>query len=143
MTPSEIRHKLMAGGYSPIPVEGKIPALKAWERKFETNDDEIKFWATVYNRASNTGVLTERTPCIDIDIKMPEAAEAVEALARERFEEGGYFLVRIGEWPKRCIPLRTEEPFPKIISNLTAPSGATEKIELLARGQQAVFYGTH
>ena len=42
---------------------------------------------------------------------------AVEELARERFEERGYVLVRIGKAPKRAVLLRTDTPFPKIVRN--------------------------
>lgn len=143
-TPAEIRRKLLNAGYSPIPVEGKIPVLKQWEKKIETNDEEIKFWGTVYDRAGNTGVLTRCTPTLDVDILDTDAAEAVEALARERFEELGYILVRIGQAPKRCVPFRTNEPFKKIAVSLIAPNGSEgQKIELLCDGQQVVVDGIH
>jgi hypothetical protein len=47
-------------------------------------------------------VLTRTSPAFDIDILDPEAAEAVERLARERFEESGVFPVRFGNlrWVK-------------------------------------------
>jgi AAA domain-containing protein/bifunctional DNA primase/polymerase-like protein len=138
-----LRGWLAQRGFSPIPCEGKRPALMAWEKHTQTNREEIALWATVYSRAENTGVLTRLMPTIDIDIKNTEAADAIEELARERFEERGYFLVRFGEAPKRAIPLRTNDPFPKIIGNLTAPNGETEKIELLCDGQQVVFFGIH
>ena len=80
-------------------------------------------------------------PAIDIDIRDPFAAEAVEALARERFEERGYFLVRFGEPPKRAILLRTDQPFPKIVRNLTAPNGDEHKLEILCDGQQVIVFG--
>src|SRR4029077_14042201 len=132
----DLRKSLWRGGYSPIPLEGKLPVLKAWEKKITTNVEEIALWSKIYDRAENTGALTRVMPTLDIDIKNEEAAKAIEDLARERFEERGHVLVRIGQPPKRAIPLRTNEPFKKIISNLTAPSGASEKIELLCDGQQ-------
>ena len=138
-----LRLLLYRNGYPPIPVEGKRPIQKAWETKTETNAGEIDLWNKVYPTARNTGVLTRLMPTIDIDIKMQEAAEAVERLVAEKFEERGYVLVRIGEPPKRAIPFRTESPFSKITANLTAPSGATEKIELLCDGQQVVCFGVH
>jgi hypothetical protein len=39
--------------------------------------------------------------------------------------------------------LRAVTPFPKIVANLVAPDGSTEKIELLADGQQFVAAGIH
>ena len=114
---TSLRQQLWRSGYSPIPCDGKRPAPKAWEQKTETNAGEIELWEKVYRTASNTGILTRLTPAIDIDITDEAAAEAVAALARERFEERGYILVRIGKAPKRAVLLRTDTPFPKITRN--------------------------
>jgi putative DNA primase/helicase len=139
-----LRRKLLANGYATIPDEGKRPPLKEWQKKVDANADEIRLWEKLYPSASNTGILTATMPTLDIDITNPEAAEAVEALARERFEERGYVLVRVGQAPKRAIPFRTDTAFKKIAVNIIAPNGATEqKIELLATGQQVVADGIH
>lgn len=74
-------------------------------------------------------------PTFDIDVLNPEASEAVEVLVRERFEERGHILVRIGLAPKRAIPFRTDKPFDKIEVNFIAPDGsAGQKFELLSDG---------
>jgi AAA domain/Bifunctional DNA primase/polymerase, N-terminal len=144
LSPTAQRLELLANGYAPIPVEGKRPPLKDWQKKTNANATEIDLWRKVYPHATNTGVLTQLTPALDIDITNPEAAEAVEALVRERFEERGYVLTRIGQAPKRAILLRTDTPFKKITGNVIAPNGDTDqKIELLADGQQAVVFGIH
>lgn len=140
---TELRRRLMASGYSPIPCDGKRPVLKAWEKKAETNAGEIALWDHLYPSAANTGILTRLMPTLDIDIKDEAPAEAVEELARERFEERGYILVRIGEAPKRAIVLRTDKPFPKIVRNLTARNGTEHKIEILCDGQQVIAFGRH
>jgi Protein of unknown function (DUF3987)/Bifunctional DNA primase/polymerase, N-terminal len=140
---TELRCRLMASGYSPIPCNGKRPVLSAWEKKIETNAGEIALWEKTYSSAANTGILTRLTPTLDIDIKDEAPAEAVEELARERFEERGYILVRIGQAPKRAIVLRTDKPFPKIVRNLTAPNGTEHKIEILCDGQQVIAFGEH
>ena len=82
-------------------------------------------------------------PTIDIDIMHPEAAAAIEALAREHFEERGYILVRFGKAPKRAILLRTDEPFKKIVRKFAMPDGSEQKLEVLSNGQQVVCYGLH
>jgi hypothetical protein len=139
-----LRLQLWANGYAPLPIEGKRPPLKNWQKKIDANAAEIELWEKVYPYATNTGILTQLTPTIDIDITNPEAAEAVEALARERFEERGFMLVRTGQAPKRAILLRTDTLFKKITANVITPSGDTDqKIELLADGQQVVVFGTH
>jgi hypothetical protein len=144
MDPTECRLRLHGAGFAPLPLNGKKPAIAAWTAKGDTNDSEIRLWGSLYPYSINTGILTRLAPAIDIDILNPEAAEAVEELARERFEERGYFLVRTGKAPKRAILLRTLEPFKKIQALLIAPNGDTEqKIEILGDGQQLVVAGIH
>jgi hypothetical protein len=139
-----LRLQLLANGYAPIPVDGKRPPLKDWQKKINPNAEEIELWEKTYPYAENTGILTAITPTLDIDIKNPEAAEAIEGMVSERFEECGYVLVRVGQAPKRAIPFRTDTAFKKIAVNITAPNGDTEqKIELLAAGQQVVVDGIH
>ncbi len=141
---ADYRCKLWQNGYAPIPLLGKRPPLTGWQQKIDTNEDEIRLLTRTYTYALNTGILTKFTPCIDIDLLNEEAAKAVEDLARERFEERGYFLVRIGKAPKRAILFRTNDPFPKCSLSLVAPNGdATQKIEVLADGQQVVVAGVH
>jgi AAA domain/Bifunctional DNA primase/polymerase, N-terminal len=144
LTPTALRLKLLANAYPPLPVEGKRPPLKGWQKKTDANAVEIELWEKVYPYATNTGILTQLTPTLDIDITNPEAAEAIEALARERFEERGFVLIRTGQAPKRAILLRTNTPFKKITGKVIAPNGDTDqKIELLADGQQVVVFGAH
>ena len=138
-----LRQQLRNAGYSPVPVQGKAPPAKAWQEKIDTNDAEIELWDRIYPYADNTGILTRLTPTIDIDILNCQAAEAIEALAQERFEERGHVLTRIGQAPKRAIPLRTDVPFKKIVGNVVAPNGSEQKIELLGDGQQVVVFGIH
>jgi len=141
--PTEVRRRLLAAGYSPVPCVGKTPVLKGWQTIIEPTAREIEWWSRTSPAATNTGILTRLTPTLDIDILDPEAAKAVEALARERFEERGDVLPRFGKPPKRCIPFRTETPFPKIVVNFDRPDGAGEKLELLCDGQQFIADGVH
>lgn len=138
------RLSLLAGGYAPLPLIGKRPIFEDWPKRLEVTALEIERWTRASPAAANTGILTKFTPVLDIDIFLdPEAAAAVVQLARERFEELGYFLVRAGNWPKRAIPFRTDVPFPKIKVEVIAPDGKTEKLEFLCDGQQAVVHGIH
>ena len=137
------RLRLVAAGYSPVPIEGKRPPMKDWQSKFKTSRAEIVLWEKSWPTSSNTGVLTKFVPALDIDIMHAEAADAIEALAREQFEERGHIAVRFGKAPKRAILLRTDEPFAKLARVFTAPNGSEEKIEILADGQQVVAFGTH
>jgi Family of unknown function (DUF5906)/Bifunctional DNA primase/polymerase, N-terminal len=149
-----LRLKLLAAGFIPIPLYGKEPpaygknnktkGLTGWQKLQDVSAEQIRMWGLTWPDADNTGVLTAYTPTIDIDIKIEEAAEAVEDLARKRFEDRGCFLVRIGQAPKRAIPLRGAAPFSKITANVVAPDGSTgQKIELLCDRQQVVVAGIH
>jgi hypothetical protein len=103
----------------------------------------IEMWAKTWPDAKNTGVLTRLTPALDLDILNEEAVRTIEDHVRERYEERGPILVRVGRSPKRAILFHTIEPFAKILANVVAPNGSTEKIEFLADGQQVVCFGTH
>ena len=52
-------------------------------------------------------------------------------------------LLRTGKPPKRAIPFQTSTPFNKLVVNLIAPNGGTQKIEFLGNGQQMVAAGVH
>jgi hypothetical protein len=149
---------LRAAGYCPIPLYGKEPpvynakrknnshrGLADWEQLTEVTPEQIDIWSKIWPDSINTGCLTFNMPVVDFDILDEEAARAVEALVRERFEERGYILVRIGKPPKRAIPFRAAiEPFKTFKASLTAPNGSEgEKIELLADGAQLVVAGIH
>jgi hypothetical protein len=93
------RLQLRAGGFSPLPLNGKRALMEGWARLGDATEHEIRRWTRTRPAETNTGVLTRTSPAFDIDILDPEA---VERLARERFEESGVFPVRFGNlrWVK-------------------------------------------
>src|SRR5262249_54276549 len=149
----ELRLALCANGYTPLPLFGKEPpiygknnkhkGLEKWQLLHNVTRDMLEIWGRSWPDAGNTGILTRLTPALDADILNEEAAKAVEDLVRERFEERGYILVRIGLAPKRAILFRTLDTFDKITVNFTETRGKPEKIELLCNGQQLVADGIH
>jgi putative DNA primase/helicase len=145
MTPTTaLRHQLCAAGYVPLPLIGKRPVLKDWQKRTDASPGDVDIWEGLYPAATNTGALTRLMPTFDIDITNPDAAEAVEGMVRERFEERGHIPCRVGKAPKRAIPFRTNTPFPKITGAIIAPDGsADQKIEFLCDGQQVVLAGIH
>jgi hypothetical protein len=140
---TERRLQLRAKGFLPIPLHGKVPPLKQWQTYTVISVDMIVLWGKVFPDAENTGCLTRYTPTLDLDILNEEGAIAVEDMIRQRFEERGYLLVRIGKAPKRSVLFRTNTPFKKITVNLIARNSSAEKIEFLADGQQVVVHGRH
>jgi hypothetical protein len=142
--PAEVRHQLLAGGYSPLPLVGKSPVIKNWQKLITVTAHEVDSWTRSCPAALNTGILTRLTPVLDVDVLDPEAAAAIERLAQERFEERGCLLVRFGAVPKRAIPFRTDDPFAKITAKLIAPDGSdSQRLELMCDGQQVVVDGEH
>jgi hypothetical protein len=142
--PAAFRRRVLAAGFSPLPLIGKQPVLKDWQKHDGVSDLEIGTWTKRFPLATNTGILTARVPVLDLDILDPEAAAAVEALAKQRFEEIGYVPIRFGSFPKRAIPFRTDTTFPKITVPLIAPDGSLgQRLEFLCAGQQLVIDGVH
>lgn len=142
-----LRKHLRDDAYDPIPVitNGKKPLLDKWQTKIKVSDAEIDSWDKRPGEKS-TGLLTHRLPGFDIDIKVLDAAVAVEKLVHARFKGQGKILVRVGYAPKRLVPFKTDKPFKKIVVNLIAPGDIEhkgQKIELLAEGQQFVAFGIH
>jgi hypothetical protein len=140
---TELRLRLLNAGYAPVPLNGKAPVLDEWQL-VELTPAEVRSWPERFQFAKGSGARTQYMPTIDADILVAEAAAAVEALVRERFEERGHILVRVGLAPKRAIPFRTDTPFEKIKVPLIAPDGKEgQKIELLCDGQQLACFGIH
>src|SRR4249920_3509749 len=137
----EVRQALADGGYQPIPTTGKIPPFSRWQKIENVSHSMLLAWDRNWPRARNTGILTRVTPTIDIDVLNEPAAVAVEDLVRERFDNRGYILARIGRAPKRAIIFRTLEPFSKLTTNFVSTDA--EKIEFLCDGQQVVAHGIH
>ena len=137
-----VRRELVRRGYtSLLPLFGKVPAMAKWQEVANVSHEMIRMWSLSWVDATNTSILTRDTPTLDLDILNEEAARACEDFVRDRFEDVGYVLTRIGQPPKRAIPFRTQTPFAKIAVNFVSERG--EKIELLASGQQCVVHGVH
>jgi hypothetical protein len=149
---TEQRLKLRALGYNPVPLAGKAVTLKAWQKRTETTEHEIRSWAHTHPAQTNTGILTRNNPAFDIDIlSSAEIADAAAEVAESELAAiGGRVMVRFGRKPKRAILCRTTEPFKKIRVELdsffTEPDTGEIKhdaIELLGDGQQLACFGIH
>jgi putative DNA primase/helicase len=147
----EIAPRLEEAGYEPIPITlprpddpqaGKRPAVADW-----TKGGAVAQWLPRY-RHYGVGILTRRTPAVDIDVRHLDAAEAVEALA---YRVLGQAPVRIGLAPKRLLVYRAAAPFPKLKSGLfimpgdvpDEPGYKPHAVEILGDGEQFVAFGTH
>jgi hypothetical protein len=118
--------------------------LPNWQDKIDTGTEDFNFWDERYAAATNTGVLTGPMPALDIDIKDPDAAVAIEETVKDWVgDSSSEVLVRFGNPPKRAIPFRTNKPFSKIVRAFQDAHGVTHRLEFLGEGQQVVVHGTH
>jgi hypothetical protein len=129
--------------------EGKAPTKARWQNygTGQTDGDlaGLLRWRARQPGIWGTGILTARTPAIDIDVRHEAVAREIVALAHTML---GPAPQRFGAAPKVLLPYRTDEPFPKIVSRQFLMPGDEDDadphlIEILADGQQFVAYAVH
>ncbi len=135
---TELRLKLLAAGYDPVPAIGKRALLKDWQ-KIEIIPEVIHGWEADA-RLTNTGIRCGGAVGVDIDILDPALSERVKNLALQIL--GDTNLVRIGRAPKQLLVYRTESPMRKKIWS-AGPEKDSNKIEVLGAGSQFIAFGTH
>jgi hypothetical protein len=114
LSPEDVRRRLRANGYHPIPLLGKKAFLPGWPKCDDLTEFQLLSWSRTRPAETNTGILTRTCPAIDIDVPHhPDAAATVEDYVRNRLGDRGKILVRFGLHPKRAILCRTDAPFPK------------------------------
>jgi hypothetical protein len=134
------RKRLLAAGYRPIPVNGKVPPIAGWQG-IEATKAMIDAWETSCAHATNTGILTRNTAAIDIDVLDAAVADELQHIAERLI---GRSPVRIGQAPKRAMLYRANVPFEKLATPVCFSSdGRAHKVEVLCDGQQIVIDGIH
>jgi hypothetical protein len=160
--PTRLRLTLLRNGYWPVPITapnyqhedvrspGKQPFFKRWQNVCVAPTEEtVEGWTTAVRNHPSTGLLCNRTPGVDIDVRVPELAKQLVAIARTMLDVTP--LERVGMAPKTLLCYRTETPFKKISTeefvlpgdDPTVPGYKWHKVEILAEGQQFVAYGIH
>ncbi len=140
MTPYQRKAvSLVENGYAILPIQSgeKRPTFNGW-RQYQATADRIE---REWQGKGNIGILTDRTPAIDIDIKDEAMALEMERVVLDLL---GDAPVRIGMAPKRLLVFRTSAPFRKVDSGFfTDAEGVQHKVEVLGEGQQFVAFGIH
>jgi putative DNA primase/helicase len=137
------RKRLLAGGYRPIPANGKAVHLAGWPSLRPTEAD-IEAWARDRPSDTNTGLLTRDTPAPDIDVLDPDVAVELHREFLSMIGNGGRVIWRVGQAPKHAFLCRTDAPFKKIATpTFISPDGRKHKVEVLCDGQQIIVDGTH
>jgi Primase C terminal 2 (PriCT-2)/Bifunctional DNA primase/polymerase, N-terminal len=128
-------------GYDCIPVAGKRPIMEEWQKGCPAAR-----WSLYADHG--LGILTERTPAVDIDCLDEGLAGKIQAAAERAL--GGDPPWRVGLWPKRLLPYRLDgDPFNKIkitwrgLGDQRHEPTRPPAVEVLARGQQFVCIGVH
>ena len=123
----------------PIKKESKAPVINGWQNTKATPED-IENWANNLHQGGY-GVLTSRTPAIDIDCHDKAITQKVVDYCERAL---GISPKRVGLPPKILLVYKTEIPFKKIFSpTFKDPSGTKHKVEILGEGQQFVAFGIH
>jgi hypothetical protein len=133
--------QLIENGYEPVAVQGKRALGTGWSTRPNTIEAVAAERAALPN-ATNTGLRTGRLVGLDIDIRDPDQAEAMQAIAFEVLDNGP--MMRIGSKGAMLV-YRNEAPIPKITISDRPPGGGKRRtlVEILGKGQQFVAYGTH
>lgn len=138
---AEVAPRLHAHGYDVVPIalRAKRPLPQDWPHYIFRPADARSFML------AGAGILTARTPAVDIDVRDEALARELEELA---FKMLGAAPRRIGQPPKVLLVYRTEHPFNKITTRGyrlpgDAPDDKSHRVEILATGQQFVAYNIH
>lgn len=136
---------LVRNGYRiiPIPAKTKAPKLDEWESVVAT-EALVRKWAAKGYAEGTIGILTERTPAVDLDILDDDFSREMQTFVEGLVGTALPLLVRIGRAPKRLLLFCTGEPFTKVASSFFVdPAGTKHRVEVLGAGQQFVAYGIH
>lgn len=134
--------KLIEQGYSVIPiVRGKkYPKEKNWTKIAATSED-ITRWVGNGKDYASVGVLCEKTPAIDLDIR---DLVLTKFMREQIYKIAGKAPTRVGMTPKALLPFRADKPFGKMSSKkFKDPDGKEHQVEVLGDGGQFVAFGTH
>jgi hypothetical protein len=136
------RLQLLANGYVPVPCNGKVPTITAWQNGMPSVD-EIRQWTKHCKNATNTGITTAYVPTCDIDVTNVDIADEIQTMI-ERLIGADPLLIKFGRRPKRSILFRTALPFEKVqTGEWIDQDGVAHRVEILGDGQQTVVFGVH
>lgn len=134
---AELRKRLLANGYRPLPLLDKGIRIKGWST-VEIDDD----WLAQYARSGrykNTGIRCDDLIAFDIDVNDEDLADDIE----EKIEKicGPSEYCRVGRWPRRLLLYRlVGDP----IRSARSGKFDSHQVELLAgSGRQFAAFGIH
>jgi len=132
------RIDLVANGYEPLPLKGKIP-IPGWQ-KDEINAERLSVWDEQHSGYLNTGLRTGTLAVVDNDVTDGELSKAVDSLIEKIL--GPSPLRRVGSKGGATFYFN-ESPIKKLWVSGADVSGLTHKLEILGKGQQCACFGFH
>ena len=147
-----IAPELEASGFAPLPISLPHPsdpdARQEAARVAADLVERRRPWprACRATPAAAPGILTATTPAVDIDVRHPELADAIDRMVVARARRRAR-AVRPGAQAAAGLPHRrrrspSSRP-PATACPATSPAPRPHKVEILAAGQQFVAYGVH
>lgn len=142
--------RVLDRGYEIIPIRPgtKRPPGDNWQ-KIRADKARLKKWIDGGRGHFGVGILTRKTPLVDIDVPDARISAHMVSFVQERF---GPAPIRVGLAPKTGLLFRSAQPFAKVQSKIYVDEwadpgedgkGQWRKVEILGDGQQFVAYAIH
>jgi P4 family phage/plasmid primase-like protien len=123
---------------------GKVPGKLGpygWSGySFTTEPASAELAARIDETGANVGLLGDRFPALDIDVKSAALRDVVLRFAFERL--GRTAPIRLSREPRRLLVFRCDVPFSKLQLFVTHKDD-THLIEILGAGRQYLVHGKH
>lgn len=138
--------QVLENGYLIVPIVkgSKAPGLskpaKKWSQ-MQADKAKLQEWIDKGFGGNGVGIISSRTPGVDIDCQDTGLVEALREFVVDRL---GETIERIGLAPKTLLVYRADMQFPKVNSSVFIDDkGRTAKLEVLGDGQQFVALHVH
>jgi len=146
---TELRLRLFANGFEPLPDKDKMCLIKDWPTLDITPDlIRSREWARS-REYLNTGIRCGNVVAVDLDIDDKTLLnELADAIVENGVIEESEF-VRIGRPPRELWVYRIDTPIGKRTTGGFAPGGTTDEnapkatVEVLGKGSQFAAFGRH
>jgi hypothetical protein len=125
LAPADIRLRLLANGYTPLPTYGKQCFMKGWPSA-QVDEAAIGSWARRHSRWQDTGIrVQDGLGVFDLDINHEVMNVVVNALEKEE-PAVSETLLRHGTGYKEAWFFRVDEPFTRIHTRRWLAPGTVE-----------------
>ena len=134
--------RLVELGYEIVPIDAgtKRCTRPGWQN-FRAKEEDVQKWLANGSADAGVGIIARNTIAIDVDVVDEGLSKTIAKHIRTTY---GARMLRVGKYPKYCIPFRVETPFSKISSSKFEDlEGRTHQVEILGDGQYFVALGTH